>query len=126
MKFTLHRPANVHLIRGYAADHIRIGEQVFRSTVVVTPERIITDWPPADITSMDAAHLDVLCALEPEIVLIGSGTQQRFPDHTLIARAMARGIGLEVMDTGAACRTYNVLASEDRRVLAALFLEPER
>jgi uncharacterized protein len=126
MKFTLHRPSNIHVIRGYTAGEIIIGEQVYRRTVVVTPQQVITDWPPATIDALDAGHLDALCALEPEIVLIGSGAAQQFPDHALLARAMARGIGLEVMDTGAACRTYNILASEDRRVLAALFMETAR
>ena len=66
-----------------------------------------------------------MLALEPEIVVLGSGTRQRFPELQLLAALLSRGIGCEVMDTGAACRTYNVLASEDRRVVAALLLQDD-
>ena len=86
-------------------------------------DRLVIDWRPQSIGELRMEDLDAVFALEPEIVVIGSGARQQFPDAALLAAVLSRGIGCEVMDTGAACRTYNVLASEDRKVVAALMLK---
>jgi uncharacterized protein len=84
---------------------------------------LVDDWRPQTLDELTEADLEAVLALQPEIVVLGSGTRQRFPDPRLTAAIMARGIGCEVMDTGAACRTYNVLVSEGRRAVAALLLK---
>ncbi|HSN72222.1 MAG TPA: Mth938-like domain-containing protein [Steroidobacteraceae bacterium] len=122
MKLTLHKPAGIHLVRGYAPGEVRIGDQPYRTSVLVAAERLVTDWAPERIGDLKAEHVEAILELEPEIVLLGSGREQRFPAPALLAPLLERGIGVEVMDTGAACRTYNVLVSEDRRVVAALFV----
>lgn len=122
MKFTQHRPAGIHIVRGYEAGELRVGEQRFHTSVLLTAERLIADWAPQHVTDLRREHIDPILELQPEVVLLGSGPRQRFPDPALLAPLLERGIGVEVMDTGAACRTYNILVGEDRRVVAALFV----
>jgi len=125
MKLTDDRIAGSNLVRAYAPGEIRIGEQVLHRSCLVRADLLVTDWRPQTLAELTLEDLDAIIELEPEIVVLGSGTRQKFPDTRLLAKLLSRGIGCEVMDTGAACRTYNVLASEDRRVVAALFLQDE-
>ncbi len=90
--------------------------------VVVTPERLITGWMNGDIMDLRADHLEALCAVEMEVLILGTGPRQVFPHPRHLAPLMERGIGVEVMDTAAACRTYNFLISDGRRAAAALLL----
>ncbi len=84
---------------------------------------MLTDWPPAQLDALRPEHLEAIFDLEPEVVLLGTGERQRFPPADIRAAFAARRVGLEVMDLGAACRTYNILVQEERRAVAALFLE---
>lgn len=122
MKFTLDRPATPHVVRGYAPGLLRIGEREIDRSVVVSARRLIDDWRPQRIDELTAADLEPVLALEPEVLLLGSGARQVFPPPELLARLYAARIGFEVMDTGAACRTYNVLVGEGREVAAALII----
>ncbi|HVS78475.1 MAG TPA: Mth938-like domain-containing protein [Steroidobacteraceae bacterium] len=123
MKFTLESSSRVNLVRAYSRTELRIGEEHIRSSCIVSAERLITDWPPARFEALTRAHLDSIFELEPEVVLLGTGQRQRFPPADIRAEFTARGVGLEVMDLGAACRTYNILVQEERQAAAALFLE---
>ena len=111
------------LVRSYAPGEVRVGDTVLTRSCLISAERLVEDWRPQFMDELTAADLEAVCALHPEIVVLGSGPRQRFPEPQLLAAVMARGIGCEVMDTGAACRTYNVLVSEARRAVAALFLK---
>ena len=122
MKFTLEPPSQSNLIRSYSESELRIGEQRITRSCIVTPERLITDWEPAAFDELAPAHLETIFALAPEVVLLGTGPTQRFAPHEVHAAFAQRGIGVEVMQLGAACRTFNVLVQEGRRVAAALFL----
>ena len=122
MKFTLDRPASPHVVRGYAPGLLRIGEREIDRSVVVSARRLIDDWRPQRIDELTAADLEPVLALEPEVLLLGSGARQVFPAPALLARLYDARIGFEVMDTGAACRTYNVLVGEGREVAAALII----
>jgi uncharacterized protein len=122
MKVSLDTGSASHRIRAYAEGSITIGEDVYTSDLIVMPEHIVTDWDNAPVDELSLEHLEVLEPYEPEIVLLGTGREQRFPPMQLMAALSRKGIGLETMDTAAACRTYNVLMSEDRRVAAALFV----
>ena len=121
MRFTLESGTNVNTVRGYSPEALRIGEQTVHHSCIVTAEQLITAWTPARFDELEAAHLEEVFALEPEVVLIGTGPRQRFAPAPIRAAFSARAIGLEVMDLGAACRTFNILVHEDRRVAAALF-----
>lgn len=123
MKLTDDSVGGIQLVRAYAPGEIRVNETIVRRSCLLRADTLITDWRPQSLSELTAEDLEPLFALEPEIVVLGSGTRQKFPPSSLLARILARGIGCEVMDTGAACRTYNVLVSEDRKAVAALFLQ---
>lgn len=122
MKMSLDTGTASHLIRAYSQGSITINQTVYTADLIVMPDAVIADWSPAPVTELGAAHFDLLADYGPEIVILGTGREQRFPPARLMADLGRRGIGLEVMDTAAACRTYNVLMSEDRRVAAALMM----
>lgn len=122
MRFTLDRPGHVNLVASYAPGEVRIGERVIVSSVIVTADRLIADWPAVDAAGLSEELLEAVLSLQPEVVVLGTGERQVFPEPALFAAAAGRGVGLEVMDNGAACRTYNVLLAEDRRVALALIL----
>ena len=113
--------AAAHLIHSYEPGRIRIGERWLAGNLIVSPEQLIEDWrvaAPADVTLAD---LEPALALQPEIVLLGTGATLHWPEADLMSALAARGVGLEIMSTPAACRTFNVLVHERRRVAAALF-----
>ena len=122
MKFTLEPPLQANLIRSYSATELRIAEQCIARSCIVTAERLITEWEPGTFAALTSAHLETIFALAPEVVLIGTGPTQRFASAAVRGAFAQRRIGLEVMQLGAACRTFNVLVQEERRVAAALFL----
>lgn len=122
MRFTLEMPPGANLVTGIGPGGVRIGEQWFARSLVVSAAELVPDWPVASVATLDLERLAPALRFAPEILLLGTGRRIHFPDGALFAALAARGIGLEVMDTTAACRTYNVLVNEDRPVVAALIL----
>ena len=122
MQLTLEPGSGANLIRGYSEAEIRIGEHSVRRSCVVTADTLITDWAPGSYAELTPDHLATILAQEPEVVVIGTGIASQFAPAAIRAALAQRGVGLEVMPLGAACRTYNVLVQEQRRVAAALFL----
>lgn len=120
-------PLTAETIMGWDQTHAGSAKLLPRRTLsrssIVTPQRLVTEWPPRSVSELTRAHLDVAIALGPEIVLLGTGTQLRWPTVELISHLHERGIGFEIMATAAACRTYNILMFEGRRVAAALLIE---
>ncbi len=98
------------------------GRETLTHSLIITPGTLIRDWPPADFKQLEAEHLEAVARLEPELVLLGLGHRMQFPDPVLMESLVKRGIGIEYMDTPAACRTYNFLAAEERRVAAAILI----
>jgi uncharacterized protein len=123
MKLTVDAPASANLIRGYSALGFRIGTRDCAGSVIVSASTLIENWRPRDMSELRIADLEPALALQPEVLLIGSGARQAFPPPELLAHVYRSKIGVEVMTTGAACRTYNVMLSEGRIVVAALMLE---
>jgi uncharacterized protein len=121
MKFTQQLPSGINLIRRYGADLVVIGDEEIRSSCLVTANSI-QSWTPRSVEELRAEHLRALFELAPEVVVLSTGVKQQFPRAALRAEFATRKIGLEVMEIGAACRTYNVLVGEERRVLAAILL----
>jgi uncharacterized protein len=113
------------LIRSYASNEVRVGETVLRQSFLISATQLVPEWKPQRIEDLSTDDIEAIVALEPEIVILGSGSKQRFPETRWLASLLSRGIGCEVMDTGAACRTYNVLASEDRKVVGAIMIGAE-
>jgi uncharacterized protein len=122
MKFTQHAPAGLNLIRRYGADFVTVGDQTIQSSCIVGAHTLLRDWPPRDVATLATEHLQALFDLAPEVVVLSTGERQAFPSAALRAQFASRKTGLEVMEIGAASRTYNVLVSEERRVLAAILL----
>ncbi|HTS21746.1 MAG TPA: Mth938-like domain-containing protein [Casimicrobiaceae bacterium] len=121
MKFHL-SAAEGNIFTGYGAGFIRLGVVEYRESVVVTPERILTGWAAGGFEALTEADFAAIAALEPEVALLGTGTRLRFPHPRLTRALVDAGIGLEVMDTPAVCRTFNILAAEGRRVAAGLLV----
>ena len=121
VKFTLEAGV-ANLIRGYSDTEVRVGNRSVRGSCIVTAETLITDWAPASFAELAPEHLEAILALGPEVVVLGTGPNQQFPPAQIRALLAQRGVGLEAMALGPACRTFNVLVQEERRVAAALFL----
>jgi uncharacterized protein len=121
MKMTQQRADGVNLIRRYGADFIVIGENEIRESCIVSANSF-APWTPGSVDELTPENLAPLFALKPEVVVLSTGARQVFPRAFLRAEFATRKIGLEVMEIGAACRTYNVLVGEERKVLAAILL----
>lgn len=113
----------VQSISGYGAGWIGVGGEKITSSVVIGSRGERFAWNCKHFEDLDASHFEQLAALQPELVIFGSGQQIRFPQGFWIKSLIEQQIGLETMDTQAACRTYNVLAGEGRKVIAALLIE---
>jgi uncharacterized protein len=124
LKLHADTPTALNTVTAYGPGFIEINKQRHVSAVLLTPERVEA-WTAASFGALHEGDFERLRALEPEIALLGTGSRQRFP-HPRLSRALYEArIGLEVMTTAAACRTYNILMAEGRKVAAALLLESE-
>jgi uncharacterized protein len=122
MRFTQDSTSGSNVIRAYGNGELHVNDEVYRSTIIVSASAV---QAAPDIRELeDLARIDPssILALEPELVLLGTGPRQSFPAASFRAQFLSAGIGVEVMDTGAACRTFNVLVSEQRRVVALLMV----
>jgi len=111
---------SLNTFTGYGADYVEVNRQRFTGALVVQPEGDVQPWRAESFEALAAEHFAELLALAPEVVILGTGERQRFPHPRLTAALFEARIGFEAMDTRAACRTYNILMSEGRRVLAAM------
>ena len=121
MKLHLTPNAGLHLFTGYGAGYVSVNYARHEKCVLVTPQEVI-EWKVPSFDALTAADFGFVADLKPEIVIFGTGATQRFPRPELARALAAAGVGVEVMDTRAACRTYNILASEGRKVVAAILL----
>lgn len=122
MKIQLDNSPGAHRITGYGAGYVAVNGEPIRRSFIVTPEALITDWGPQTVDELDEAALQAVARLSPSVVLLGTGVEQHFPPSSLLAPLLGQGIGIEVMTTAAACRTFNILVAEGRSVAAALFV----
>ena len=127
MKFHLSNLGDTKLFTAHGADHVMVSGVRYGNGVVVLADEVRSDWNATNFDELSEAHFTYFLALKPlelkpEILLLGTGAKQRFP-HPRLYRALTDAhIALECMDTPAACRTYNILVAEDRRVVAAILL----
>ncbi len=124
MKLHLTQSAGQHLITGYGQDWVEVNEARHTHSLIVLPGRLVTNWHPGRFEDLSEASFEPLLALQPEVVLLGTGATHRFAHPRLYAALTDAGIGLECMATAAACRTYNILMAEGRHVAAALIIQP--
>jgi uncharacterized protein len=119
MKLHLARDASLQLFSGYGTGYVAVNDVRYETGVVVSPQAVI-EWSVSGFEALTAADFGFIDALQPEIVLLGTGAAQRFPRPELARALAATGVGVEFMDSRAACRTYNILATEGRKVVAAI------
>ena len=122
MKFSEEKIDQGYFISSYDQDGIEVNGIMLTSSFVISHQTLVKDWAPDSIASLSNDHLEPLIALQPELVLIGTGITLRFPDIENYARLMQHNIGVEIMDSGAACRTYNILLGEGRKVAAGIII----
>lgn len=128
MKLHLTHGEGQNLITGYTDDAIAINHRQYSSNLIVLPDRLITDWMSAfniilTIDNLSENDFESIIAFKPEVVLLGTGKTHKFLHPKTSALLINQGIALECMSTSAACRTYNILMSEGRKVAAALLLD---
>lgn len=122
MHLTLERPDHEFFLRGADGGVALVNDRRLTASFVVAPNTLLESWPVTDARSLAPDDLAPLLALQPEVILLGSGATQVFPPAATLAACLSRGIGLEVMTNAAAARTFNVLAGEGRRVVAGFIL----
>lgn len=111
-----------YVIDAHGPGWVSINHVTYSRSLVIMPDRLESDWLPFSFSDLGAEDLTRIIEMQPEILLIGTGKHQRFPDTDLLRRIGESGVGCEFMDTAAACRTYTVLMAEKRQVAAALLL----
>ncbi len=119
MKFHLQTPT-ANVVTGTGPGWVRVGQTEYRTNLVLLPDAIVEGWAPVGYDALTERDFAALLDHAPEMVLLGTGARQRFPHPRLLRALAAARVGVEAMDTRAACRTFNILVAEDRRVAAAL------
>lgn len=122
MQLHLERPDHEFFLRGADGASALVNDRRLTTSFLLSPDTLVESWPVRDVAAMSPADLEPLFALSPELVLLGCGDRQTFPSAATLAACLSRGIGLETMTNAAAARTFNVLASEGRRVVAGFVL----
>ncbi|MET0809408.1 MAG: Mth938-like domain-containing protein [Pseudoxanthomonas sp.] len=124
MQLNHERPDYAYALRAADGRSARVNDRVLQASFILAPNELIDAWPVADASALAPEDMAPLLALDPELVLLGTGERQLFPSAAVMAACLTRGIGIEVMTNAAAARTFNVLAGEGRRVVAGFLLAP--
>jgi uncharacterized protein len=125
MKLHLNTDASQLLFTGYGTDHVLVNGHRHEASLLLTAQGIeVAPWAGLDFDALSAEHFEWVAHRDLDILLLGTGTRLRFPHPSLTRALVEARIGLEVMDIGALCRTYNILAAEGRSVGAAVVIEP--
>lgn len=122
MQLTLENPDFRYLLRGISADGVLVNDKTLNSSFILTPNELVENWRPASSQELVAEDMQALLDLNPVLVILGTGSRQQFPSAAVMAACLTRGIGIEVMDNAAAARTFNVLATEGRKVVAGFIV----
>lgn len=122
MKMALDGAVGVNTIKTYEPGRVQIRDRYFETSLIVLRNHLHEDWQPRNAAELSAAHLRPLLVQRPEVLILGTGEEQVFPEPATFMTLMDLGIGFEVMNNAAACRTYNVLVAEERHAALALIL----
>jgi uncharacterized protein len=123
MKLHLQDTANNYRFTAYGDDYVSVNNVAYKKSLIITPNKLDTEWNVAGFEQLREQNFEFLLTFKAEILLLGTGRKMRFPHPGLYRSVIAAGIGLETMDTHAACRTYNILMGEGRRVAAAIIVD---
>ncbi|HET6655797.1 MAG TPA: Mth938-like domain-containing protein [Gammaproteobacteria bacterium] len=113
---------NARIVRGYGDGYIVVNDETIETSVILSATTLNASWPPETFDDLNATHLEALLATEPDLVLLGTGRSQRFPAPAIMAPLYRSNVGIEIMHTAAACRTFNILLNEGRKVVAGLLM----
>jgi uncharacterized protein len=116
-------PDYTYALRAANGSQAKVNEQILHRSFILMPDQLVEDWPVATLQRLAADDMQAVLALSPALVLLGTGERQAFPAAEVMAACLTRGIGIEAMTNAAAARTYNVLASEGRKVALAMILD---
>ena len=122
MKIEREEAQGRNMFTGYGAGYVEVNRARYTDSLVVAGDKLVTDWPLRSIEALSADHFAAILEMKPEIVLLGTGASFAFPEPARLAPLHKARVGVEVMDTAAACRTYNILLGEGRAVVAALIV----
>ena len=122
MQISLDTSTGAYQITAYGDGYIAVNERRLEASIVISAENLDTAWQPQRVADLTKSHIGELAALDAEIVIIGTGSVQHFPPTETLTPLLEHKTGFEIMDTRAACRTYNILMSEGRNVVAALMM----
>lgn len=122
MQLNLERPDYAWFLRGVDGGQALVNDRILTRSFIIAPDALVEDWPVREAGKMLPGDLEPVLALQPEVIVLGTGALQRFPPAAVIGASLSRGIGIEVMANDAAARTYSVLAGEGRRVVAGFML----
>ncbi len=111
-----------YVVRAYEYGAVTVNNTTFTRSLIIMPEHLDPQWEPQSLEDVTERHLEPIVKFNPEVVLFGTGLQLRFPELHIQAYFVKRGIGIEIMNTAAACRTYNILIAEGRNVACALLI----
>ena len=125
MKLQSDPHSGANTITGYGDGYVEINQTPYAHAVLLSSDGAISEWPVQSFEGLEASHFTQMVDLKPELILIGTGNKQRFPKPELLKSLILAKIGFEIMDSQAACRTYNILVGEGRQVLLALIVEPK-
>ena len=120
MNLNLERPGDHLFVRATGKKGIRIGDTFFKRSLIISKQTLIDDWPPQAMAELLDEHFVAVFEFEPEVLLLGTGLKQVFLSPLQMVGFYQRGIGIDVMTSEAACRTFNVLVAEGRNVVAAI------
>jgi len=122
MPLNQEHPDYTYALRAADGRHAKVNNQMLQQSFILMPDELVERWPVQTVQQLKVSHMDAVLALGPAVILLGTGERQLFPQADVLATCLTRGIGLEAMTNAAAARTYNVLASEGRRVALAMVL----
>jgi uncharacterized protein len=122
VELNLERPRDYLFVRKADAHTVVVVDRPFTASIILARDKVIDDWGVRDIAAMTPANAEPILALQPNVVLLGTGARQQFPSQEVLAAFLQRHVGIEVMDNAAAARTWDILASEGRNVVAAFIL----
>lgn len=112
-----------NLVRSYAPGRVRVRDREYTASVIISAAGIVDDWEPRSVAQLRARHFNLLNDNPPEVIILGTGERQIFPEPPALTTLIDLGVGCEVMDNSAACRTFNILLSEQRQVALALLID---
>ena len=122
LKLHLSKPAEKNTFTGYGPGYVVVNKKRYENSLITMPDNIIENWQVLTVEQLSEEHFELLIPYQPEIILLGTGATLRFPSSVVTKKLLKLKIGVEVMDTNAACRTYNILMAEGRNVVAALII----